>query len=63
MLVSQTQSICIIYICGGCHPEGFIVASFYNLNIANNQYNNNNDSNNISSYNKDDNNNNSIYTA
>ena len=61
MLASQIQSICIIYICGGCHPEGFIVASFYNLNIANNKYNNNNDSNNISSYNKD--NNNSIYTA
>ena len=62
MLVSQIQSICIIYICGGCHPEGFIAASFYNLNIANSHYNNNNDSNNISSYNKD-NNNNSIYTA
>ena len=62
MLVYQKQSICIIYICGGCHPEGFIVANFYNLNIANNQHNNNNDSNNISSYNKD-NNDNSIYTA
>ena len=23
MVVTQIQSICIIHICGGCHPEGF----------------------------------------
>ena len=50
MLIPQIQSICIIHICGGCQPEGFVVASFYKLNIANNHYNNNNkDKNNISS--------------
>ena len=50
MLVPQIQIICIIHVFGGCHPEEFIVASFYSLNMANNHYNNNNkDNNNISS--------------
>ena len=42
--------VSVLSICGGCHPEGFIVASFYNLKyIANSHYNNNNnnDNNNI----------------
>ena len=42
--------VSVLFIYEGYHPEGFIVASFYNLNIANNHYNNNdNDNNNISS--------------
>ena len=51
MLAPLIQSISFIHICGGCHPEGFIVASFYNLSKANNHYNNNNnnDNNNLSS--------------
>ena len=43
MLVLQIQST-VLSTCGGCHPEGFIIASFYNFKyIANNHDNNNND--------------------
>ena len=38
----------VLSTCGGCHPEGFIVASFYNFKYIANSHdnNNNNDTNN-----------------
>ena len=42
---SPRYKVPVLSTCGGCHPEGFIVTSFYNFKyIANNH--NNNDSNN-----------------
>ena len=45
---SPRYKVPVLSKCEGCHPEGFIVASFYNFkHIANNHDNNkNNDSNN-----------------
>ena len=39
--ISDTKYL-ILSICGGCHPEGFIVDSFFKLEQYNN-YNNNNE--------------------
>ena len=40
---SPRYKVPVLSTCGGCHPEGFIVASFYNFKyIANNHGNNNN---------------------
>ena len=45
----------VLSICGGCHPEGFIVARFYNFkyianNHGNNNHNNDKNNNKLSSY-------------
>ena len=38
---SPRYKVSVLSTCGGCHPKGFIVASFYNFkHIANNYYNN-----------------------
>ena len=41
---SHRYKVPVLSTCGGCHPKGFIVASFYNFKyITNNHDNNNND--------------------
>ena len=40
---SLRYKVSVLSTCGGCHPEGLIITSFYNFkNIANNHSNNNN---------------------
>ena len=47
----------VLSTCGGCHPEGFIVASFYDfkyiVNNHDNNYNNNSNNNNNNNTNND----------
>ena len=42
---SPGYNVSVLSTCGVCHPEGFIVASFYNLNHTASNHGNNNNSN------------------